>query len=65
LQVFQDVQRDLQDNSKETKELIISSFVDKTFDFGIAIAKLCLQLTLIANHLSRIKDVINKPNTIV
>ncbi len=35
LQVFQDVQLDLQDHSRQTKELIITSFMDRTFDSGM------------------------------
>jgi hypothetical protein len=60
LQVFQDVQLDLQDNSRETKELIISTFMDRTFDSGIVLAKLRSQLSLIANQVTKIENVVQQ-----
>lgn len=60
LQVFQDVQLDLQDNSRQTKELIITSFMDRTFDSGMVLAKLRSQLSLINQQITKIELVVQQ-----
>lgn len=58
--VLQDVQQDLQDNRRETKQLIISSFVDKNFDSGIVIARLRSQINALSDQITRIEHVVQQ-----
>lgn len=60
LRVLQDVQKDLQDNSRETKELIVQSFMDRTFDSGIVIAKLRAQLNTLRDRIHKLEGIIQQ-----
>jgi hypothetical protein len=60
LRVFQDVQVDLQYNSQEIKQLILSSFVDRTFDAGIIIAKQCSRLVLLSDHITQVENLVQQ-----
>jgi hypothetical protein len=60
IKVLEDVNTDMNDIRHSTHDLVISSFMDRTFDSGIVIAKLRTQLQAIADQVSRMEDAIQQ-----
>ncbi len=54
------MQVDLQYNSQEIKQLMLNSFVDRTFNAGIIIAKLRSWLVLLSDHITRVENLVQQ-----
>jgi len=60
VRVFQETTQDIKELQDSTHQLVVNSFMDRTFDSGIVIAKLRSQLQLLENEVSKIEDVIQQ-----
>ena len=60
VKVLEDVNNDITEVRHQTHDLVISSFMDRTFDAGIVIGKLRSQLQILTNRVSRMESAVQQ-----